>query len=409
MNNLLHKQSYISRFIIILILTFTVCWHTHAQDNTSSISGHVVNSNGDPVADIDLAIRPVIIKRRYEDGLREPFSSWSKTTTDKNGAFKLTKISPGTSRIVILPELGSPYEIQSIKIGDITIHSTAFRANHPTWFGKPTFAIDPGQTVENVTVNVQDARMRISGRVFIEDGTPLRNTVINLTVYHRDRDKFLFFFSSGGSGGSSGRMVTTDAQGYFVSYAPDDEEEYCVSVRYKGVFAKSTWFKLKKGQRKDNLKIQLRGIKNKIKLQEERQKSQQDMWSVNPKNKHAYKKIECNSWGEARMKAKAENAYLLIIDNQEEQEWIEARFTENVLFWIGLKAPENGQPWMWNDGSVVKYTNWQQLDIPTNVFKKELDIPIALLYANKKWFPIKEKSPLVPFVKYAIIEKDEYK
>ena len=409
MNSLLHKQSYISRFIIILILTFTVCWHTHAQDNTSSISGHVVNSNGDPVADIDLAIRPVIIKRRYEDGLREPFSSWSKTTTDKNGAFKLTKISPGTSRIVILPELGSPYEIQSIKIGDITIHSTAFRANHPTWFGKPTFAIDPGQTVENVIVNVQDARMRISGRVFIEDGTPLRNTVINLTVYHRDRDKFLFFFSSGGSGGSSGRMVTTDAQGYFVSYAPDDEEEYCVSVRYKGVFAKSTWFKLKKGQRKDNLKIQLRGIKNKIKLQEERQKSQQDMWSVNPKNKHAYKKIECNSWGEARMKAKVENAYLLIIDNQEEQEWIEARFTENVLFWIGLKAPENGQPWMWNDGSVVKYTNWQQLDIPTNVFKKDLDIPIALLYANKKWFPIKEKSPLVPFVKYAIIEKDEYK
>lgn len=409
MNSLFHKQSYLSMFIVILILTYTVCWHTHAQDNTSSISGHVVNSEGDPVAGIDIAIKPVILQGGYERGLREPFSSWSKTTTDKDGTFKLTEISPGTSRIVILPELGSPYEIQSIKIGDITVHTTAFRANHPTWFGKPTFSIDPGQTVENVIVNVQDARMRISGRVLIDDGTPLTNTEINLTVYHRDRDTFLFFFSSGGSGGSSGRMVTTDAQGYFVSYAPDDEEEYCVSVIYKGVFAKSTWFRLKKGQRKDNLKIQLRGIKEKIKQQEERQKSKLDMWSVNPNNKHAYKKIECNSWGDAKMKAKAENAYLLIVNNQEEQKWIEARFTQKTFFWIGLKAPEDGQPWMWNDGSVVEYTNWHQLDIPITVFKSNLDIPIALLYANKKWFPIKEKSPFEPFVKYAIIEKDEYK
>ena len=283
MNSLFHKQSYLSWFIGILILTFTFCWSTHAQDNTSSLSGHVVNSEGDPVAGIDLAIRPVILKRGYEDGLRQPFSSWSKTTTDKDGAFKLTGISSGTSRIVILPELGSPYEIQSITIGDITVHSTAFRAHHPTWFGKPTFSIDPGQTVENVIVNVRDAGMRISGRVLIDDGTPLTNTEINLTVYHRDRDTFLFFFSSGGSGGHSGRMVTTDAQGYFVSYAPDDEEEYCVSVIYKGVFAKSTWFRLKKGQRKDNLKIQLRGIKEIIKQQEERQKSKQDIVVCQPK------------------------------------------------------------------------------------------------------------------------------
>ena len=38
------------------------------------------------------------------------------------------------------------------------------------------------------------------------------------------------------------------------------------------------------------------------------------------------------------MKAQAENAYLLIVDNQEEQEWIEARFIERAFFWIGFKS-----------------------------------------------------------------------
>lgn len=407
MNSLYHRHSYI--FIVILILPFTVCWHIHAQDNKSSISGHVVDSKGDPVEGIDLAIKPVIMKRGSEEGLREPFSSWSKTTTDKDGSFRLTKISPGPSRFVILPELGSPYEIISIQIGDISIHSTAFRRSHPTWFGKPTFAIDPGETVENVIVNVQEPRMRISGRVLIDDATPLINTDINLTVYHRDRDTFLFFFSSGGSGGSSGRGVTTDAQGYFVSYAPDDSEEYCVSVRYKGLFATSTWFRLKKGQRKDNLTIRLRGLKKELKLQEDREKMRKEMWSVNPENNHAYKKIECSSWNDALMKAKAENAYLLTINDETEQKWIASRFPERTLFWIGLTAPEKGLPWMWDDGTVVKYTNWQQSEIPTNVFKSNLDIPIVLLYSNKKWFPITKNNSLGPFVKYAIIEKDVYK
>lgn len=407
MNSLFYKKSYLSMFIVILILTFTICWHTQAQDNTSSISGHVVNSKGDPVAGIDLAIRPVILKRGYEEGLREPFSSWSKSTTDKDGAFKLTKISPGTSRIVVLPELGSPYEIISINIGDITIHSTAFRANHPTWFGKPTFAVDPGQTIENVIVNVQEPRMRISGRVLIDDGTPLRNTRINLTVYHRDRDTFLFFFSSGGSGGSSGRMVTTDAQGYFVSYAPDDEEEYCVSVIYKGVFAKSTWFRLKKGQRKDNLTLQLKGVKKELKLQENREKMRKEMWSVNPENNHAYKKIECSSWNDALIKAKAENAYLLTIEDEAEQKWIEARFTKRVFFWIGLQTPAKDKTWMWNNGNPIKYTNWH-----TDIYKKAIstksNVPVALLFSNKKWIPIENNNPLYQFVKYAILEKDEF-
>ncbi len=405
MKSLYHRHSYI--FIVILILSFAVCWHTRAQDNKSSISGHVVDSKGDPVAGIDLAIKPVIMKRGSEEGLREPFSSWSKTATDKDGSFRLTNISPGPSRFVILPELGSPYEIISIEIGDISIHSTAFRQSHPTWFGKPTFAIDPGQSVEDVIVNVQEPRMRVSGRILFNDGTPLTNTEISLTVHRRDRDTFLFFFSSGGSGGSSGRIVTTDAHGYYVSYAPDDNEEYCVSVKYKGVYAKTRWFRLKKGQRKDNLTLRLKGLKKELKLQEDREKMRKEMWSVNPENNHAYKKIECSSWNDALIKAKAENAYLLTIEDEAEQKWIEARFTKRVFFWIGLQTPEKDKSWMWNNGNPIKYTNWH-----TDIYQKEYNgksnVSVALLFSNKKWIPIEDNNPLYQFVKHAILEKDKF-
>lgn len=407
MYSLFHKQSYIPIYIVILILTYTLCLHTHAQDNKSSISGHVVNSKGDPVVGIELAIRPIIIRRGIEQGLREPFSSWSKTTTDKDGLFRLTKISPGPSRFVILPELGSPYEIISIQIKDITIHSTAFRPSHPTWFGKPTFAIDPGETVENVIVNVQEPRMRISGRILFNDGTPLTNTEISLTVHNRDRDTFLLFFSSGGSGGSLGRIVTTDAHGFYVSYAPEDNEEYCVTVKYKGVSAKSRWFRLKKGQRKDNVTIRLRSLKKELKLEEDKEKMRTEMWSVNPENNHAYKKIECSSWNDAIIKAEAENAYLLTIEDEAEQKWIEARFTKRVFYWIGLQTPAKEKKWIWNNGNPIKYTNWHT-DIYQNTDSSKSNVPIALLFSNKKWIPIEDNNPLYQLVKYAILEKDEF-
>lgn len=407
MKNLFHRQSLITLFTILLILTNTLCLYSHAQEDRSSISGHVVNEKGKPVVGIDLAIRPVIISRGYES-LREPFSSWSKTVTDKDGSFRLTKISPGPSRFVILPELGSPYEIISIEIGDITIHSTAFRRSHPTWYGKPTFSIDPGETIENVNLNVQEPRMRISGRILFNDGTPLTNTKISLTVHRRDRDTFLFFFSSGGSGGSSGRIVTTDAHGYYVSYAPGDNKEYCVSVKYKGVYAKSRWFRLKKGQRKDNLTIRLKGLKKELKLQEKKEKMRKEMWSVNPNNNHAYKKIECSSWDDALEKAKAENAYLLTIEDEAEQKWIESRFSDRVLFWVGQQTLSKDRTWMWNNGNPVNYTNWLNNDKNLNTSNSKPNVPIALLFSNKKWIPIEDNNPLNQFVKYAILEKDEY-
>lgn len=385
--------------VIQLIIILTCCVHSNAQEETAKLSGRVVDANGKPVAEIEVAIKPILVNRGWEQGPREPFSSWAIAVTDKDGGFSLSNIKPGRSRLVIIPELGSPYEIISLEIGEITIYSTAFRPSHPTWYGKPTFGIDPGESLENVVVNVQKPRMRISGQVLLADKTPLANTEIDLTVYRRNRDTFLFFFSSGGGGGSSGRIVRTDAHGYFVSYSPEKSAEYMVMVKHEGVSAKSRWFRLKKGQRKDNLVLRFKSINTHSLIRYK-------VWTVNPENHHAYKRIECSSWENAKAKAKDENAYLVSINNEKEQKWIESRFREKKFFWIGLQVPNKEEVWQWNSSEPVAYTNWGSSGIPENTINRE--VTVALLFSNKKWIAIESNSPLIPFVQHAILEKEDY-
>ncbi len=405
MTRLHFRQSSIAMFVVILVFSFLLTWNATAQKTLSSISGKVIDAEGEPVADLKLAIKPVKINRGYEEGPLALIASWPRTVTDKEGHFSITNINPVPSRVVMFPEHGSDYEIMSLELGNITVYSTAFRPNFPVWFGKPTIAIEPGEHLENVVVNVQKPRMRISGRVVLPDGMPLANKEVYLTVRHRHRNTFLFFFSSGGGGGSSGRSVKTDSEGYFVTYSPDDEEEYMVSVKYEGVTAKTRWFRMKKGQRKDNLKLTLRGFE-KHKLN--REKARQVVWTVNPENQHAYRRIECDSWEDAKAKAQAENAYLVAINDEAEQKWLESLYSEKVFFWIGMQVPEKGEAWRWNSGEPFTYANWGPSGKPDNISTSESKVPIALIFSTKKWMAIDSKNPLSSLVKKAIIEKNNF-
>ena len=185
--------------------------------------------------------------------------------------------------------------------------------------------------------------MRIRGRVLLKDGTPLANTNIGLTVRRRQRETHLFIFPAGGSGGSSGRGVRTDAEGYFVSYYPDETSEYSVIVKYEGASAKSRWFRLKEGQRNDKLVLVLKDLEEHRVRRSERVKARLAVWVVNPENDHAYKRIKCDSWEDATAKAEAENAYLVAINDETEQKWLEAVYPEKAFFWIGLRVPEKGR------------------------------------------------------------------
>ena len=103
-------------------------------------------------------------------------------------------------------------------------------------------------------------------------------------------------------------------------------------MKYKGVSAKSRWFRLKKGQRKYNLTFRLRGFEEHNLNRSKRVKARQAAWTVNPENRHAYKIIECDSWDDAQAKAQAENAYLVSINDEKEQKMVRVSLlAENIL------------------------------------------------------------------------------
>ena len=391
----------ISQFTIIAItflFSFTITWQGTAEKTLSSLSGRVVDAEGKPVAGLKLAIKPVKFSIGINRDLKQgtPFPSWLRVVTDTEGHFSFHNIDPVSSQFTMFPEHGSDYEIISIEIGDLTIYSTAFRQNFPIWFGKLIFSVEPGEHLENVIVNVKTPRMRIRGRVLSEDGTPIANEKLWLTV------KSFRLSSSGiggGSGGGSGKNVRTDNQGYFVTYYPRGHGEYTLKITYKGMFAQSEKIILEGGERHDDLVFVLNNI--------ERKKARETVWTVNPANGNAYKKIQCNSLKDAKAKAAAENAYLVAINDEAEQKWLKELFSQNVFFWIGLSVPENKTSWQWNNGQPLTYTNWRTGLKPNDISAGEGTVAVALEFSAKRWVAIGPKSAFLPVVKHAILEKDK--
>ena len=338
---------------------------------------------------------------------RTPFSDWLRVVTDKDGRFSFPNIDAVSSQFAMFPESASDYEIISLETGNLTFYSTAFLENFPRWFGKLTFTLEPGAHLKDVVVNVKPPRMRIRGRILSGDGTPLVNTEIGLTVRRRQRETTLFVIPGGGNAGTSGRNVKTDAEGYFVSYYPDKASEYSVIVKCDGASAKSRWFRLGEGERNDKLVLVLKDLEEQRVRRRERVNARQAMWVMNPENGHAYKKIKCNSWEEAKAKAAAENAYLVAINDASEQKWLEGLYSEKAFFWIGLRVPEKGGAWQWNNGEPVPYVNWITTQKPDTISISEAEFPVAMDFFSKRWMVIGSENPFLSVVKHAILEKEE--
>ena len=378
-----------------------------SQKGTASLSGKVVDEDGNAVSGLQLAIKPVEFSLSLNSDAMPsaPFSSWKRIVTNKQGGFSFPNIDPVSSQLVMFPEAGSNFKIISLEIGDTTFYSTGHHVNMPNWLGKLNFAIEPGMPLENIIVTVKPAPMRIRGRILLKDGTPLTNAEFGLTVRQRNKETFLFFFRGSGSSSTTGGGAKTDSQGYFVSYHPNETAEYSVSVEYEGEKVSSRWFRMKEGQRYDKLVFRLKNIEKHRKIRTERIKAQQAIWTVNPKNGHAYKKIQCDSWDDAKAKASAENAYLVAINNEAEQKWLEARFAENLFYWIGLKISQNNTSSQWDNGEPLTYSNWLTTEESIN----ESKVPVAMEFFSKRWMPIETDSPFLPVVKYAILEKESMK
>ncbi len=364
-----------------------------AQQEFTIFSGRVLESQGDPAAGIEIGFRPVEFAER--DMLPRPIDNiLFKTKTEADGHFSISNIPSVPMELMLLPKDDSDYKINTIEIEGLTIYATEYSS-----LREIPFVIEQGEHLKDVEVTVVP-RMKIRAQIVFDDGIPVVNARINLNIQPRR-----FWDSSARYDGS----VMTDSDGYLTEFVRE-AATYTVSAKYNNLSAVSEPIPLKEGEQYNKLVLKLseRTPSDKpnipeTNLRNARWKARQAIWAVNPTNGHAYKTISCKSWYEAVAIARAENAYLVTINDETEQKWIESLFSQKDFYWIGLRLSEKGE--QWHNQEQVTYTNWstqKSREIPTD----KGEVYVAMDAATKKWIGINAKSPFRYLIRKAVIEKD---
>ena len=157
--------------------------------------------------------------------------------------------------------------------------------------------------------------------------------------------------------GTSSATLKTDANGYFVYYLLNEQDDsvfYTFYVRYMELVANTDPVLLNPGDRLDGLTFTFdsdpivpKPLPHKAvtttkkptpsRASEPPQKPKSDeVWIVNPENGHAYKKVHCETRDDAITQVTEEKAHLVTINNAKEQTWLSAVFGPEFC-WIGLK------------------------------------------------------------------------
>ncbi|XP_041036060.1 C-type lectin domain family 10 member A-like isoform X2 [Carcharodon carcharias] len=79
-------------------------------------------------------------------------------------------------------------------------------------------------------------------------------------------------------------------------------------------------------------------------------------------NQHCYRfSTDTVNWDSAKQQCESENSHLIIINTEQEQNFIK-KFLENNPwgYWIGLTDGESEGNWKWVDGTPVSFTQWDQ-------------------------------------------------
>ena len=395
------------------------------QEAASVLSGRVVDMEGNPVSDLTLAVQPIDI---IDGEMWQMPTPMQQARTNSIGSFRIGGIVPGHAKLVVVPKSGtfeSDTEIRSIDIGGLSflpIGSPNFQIAHEQRLRFiTTFEVEPkkvsdvggiplyiksGMDIKDITVTVRP-RMRIRCRVLLADGTPLVNATVKFDLRCKSLDDVI-------SGNFSRNPTYTDSKGYFVVYM--NMPMFCTaSVAYHGGVATSETFKIAEGQRRHDLVFQLSEtlplpvpaapipppgdvhVPPTPPVPPIRDFS--GAWVVNPANGHAYKKMRCKSWEEARTTAIAEGAHLVSINDEAEQKWLVEVFGREP-FLIGLTRMENQTEWQWTSGEPVTYTNWALPKLTT-----DRDALVFVNMTDGRWH-IRDLKHL-PRAGIALLEKED--
>ena len=385
--------------------------HTIAQDTTCTLSGRVVDTEGNPFVNIPIAIQSFVVVERgwlesahlLKDFMPEAYIPLLISHTDTAGRFSVTGIKPGPIQFVARPaylpadeplssDLAPDAEVLSVEIGAITFYPPY--SKHPP-FGGLTFAIEPGVHLENVKVTVKP-RMRIRGQIVFADGTPLANADIGTSTRRRDLD--------GRGRGSSSGGSRTDNAGYFVKYV-DESGFYTVGVRFQGLSVTSEEFILETDQRYDNLVLTLDSKPVPFEALPERMElDNMGQWVLNPANNHSYKRVYCESWDDAQAKATAEDAHLVSINDAAEQQWL-VKIFGTAPCWIGLTDTVKEGEWNWTSGEPLTYFNWAFHKL-IDADRGDEDYVFMGLSPDSRWHKVGPQSPEWKMPQMTILEKE---
>ena len=401
------SRSYVPAltFIAGIMLLFSLS----LQSAATTFSGRVVDEAGKPVSGVELAL-PGFRVTTPQDQDEPVFLPSQQAEANEDGEFLINNIASPSVQLVLLPFRAAAYEIRAAKIEGISFYIDENRGR----YGGLTFAITPGADVNDVEIIVRP-RMRIRGRVFSADGTPLRNERVGIRIERRRLE--------GRGGGGGGGTRDLDADGYFVEYVKRPAY-YTVSVEYQGQSATSEEILLEDGERHDKLVLTLddkpplkpdRAVArapDRERFQAAWNRDRQGMWAINPENRHAYKRIYCESREEAHTRAVDQGAHLVAINDAAEQEWLLEVFgREN--YWIGLTDASKAENSHWDNGEPVTYTNWSSPEKTpssegTGQDDKANQNYTVLIGLTGKWQETRQGNPLARLTERAILEKERF-
>ncbi len=321
-------------FLFVLIVTGLFSSNgVIAQEPKSTLSGRVINKQGQPIEDVTVQL------------------STSSSITDSEGRFTLTNIH---SRQVQLSILERGVRIQAIKIGKVTyyIHSSS---RDPF-----TFTITPGSIINNIEV-ITAERLKSRGRIVFKNGEPLTETSLTIEFDSITLDRLENY--------KYRQTIKTDREGFFIHsvYSPFI---FTLSVHYRGLSAENGPFLINNVSEPKTSVLKLNGNPDELTEPPPKHENKQPdriitvtdipaMWIINPANGHRYKRINCTDRIDAKVQADKENAYLVTIMSDKEQLWLEAAFGKGP-YWIGITDIEIEGKWLWENGEAVTYTNWEK-------------------------------------------------
>ena len=127
-----------------------------------------------------------------------------------------------------------------------------------------------------------------------------------------------------------------------------------------------------------------------------------DVWVICPENGHAYKRIQCEDYIDAQDQAAAQGGYLVTINDETEQKWLQTVFGGQPS-WIGLNDIAQEGQWIWDNGEPVIYTNWRRHE-PNNTNTEDEDY--VFIGPSGEWEPSGPGHGGISLIRTALIEKE---